>query len=152
MGLASTACSGAGTAPICCIRLIMSSSCSTAAVIREAARLRFEPILTDPKLDVRTLLRLCCRQTVVERVGRKTNPLNLLTFHLQIKATQRADERTRTADLLITSEQLGVAGRCTGLQIPHRYAVLSSADCCELHHIALPVVSKWCQLVPKLKT
>jgi len=31
----------------------------------------------------------------------------------------RADERTRTADLLITSDRSGVAGVCTGLQIPH---------------------------------
>jgi hypothetical protein len=31
----------------------------------------------------------------------------------------RADERTRTADLLITSVRSGVAGVCTGLQIPH---------------------------------
>jgi hypothetical protein len=32
---------------------------------------------------------------------------------------QRADERTRTADLLITSDHSGVAGVCRGLQIPH---------------------------------
>ena len=31
----------------------------------------------------------------------------------------RADERTRTADLLITSVRSVVAGRCRGLQIPH---------------------------------
>jgi hypothetical protein len=31
----------------------------------------------------------------------------------------RADERTRTADLLITSDQSGVAGVCTALQNPH---------------------------------
>jgi hypothetical protein len=31
-----------------------------------------------------------------------------------------ADERTRTADLLITSVRSLVAGRCTALQIPHR--------------------------------
>jgi hypothetical protein len=36
---------------------------------------------------------------------------------LQVK--KRADERTRTADLLITSDQSGVAGVCLGLQIPH---------------------------------
>jgi hypothetical protein len=35
---------------------------------------------------------------------------------LQVK--QRADERTRTADLLITSDNSGVAEVCTGLQIP----------------------------------
>ena len=32
---------------------------------------------------------------------------------------QRADERTRTADLLIMSERSGVAGVCTRLQIPY---------------------------------
>ena len=32
---------------------------------------------------------------------------------------KRADERTRTADLLITSDHSGVAGGCTGMQIPH---------------------------------
>ena len=31
----------------------------------------------------------------------------------------RADERTRTAHLLITSDQSPVAGGCLGLQIPH---------------------------------
>jgi hypothetical protein len=35
---------------------------------------------------------------------------------LQVK--KRADERTRTADLLITSDWSAVAGACTGLQIP----------------------------------
>jgi hypothetical protein len=38
---------------------------------------------------------------------------------LQIASLDRADERTRTADLLITSDPSGVAGVCTGLQIPH---------------------------------
>jgi hypothetical protein len=32
---------------------------------------------------------------------------------------KRADERTRTADLLITSDRSGVAGACTRLQNPH---------------------------------
>jgi hypothetical protein len=32
---------------------------------------------------------------------------------------RRADERTRTAFLLITSETRGVAVPCRGLQIPH---------------------------------
>ena len=35
------------------------------------------------------------------------------------KPKERADERTRTADLLITSERSGVAGVCTRLQTPH---------------------------------
>ena len=37
--------------------------------------------------------------------------------HLQVK--ERADERTRTADLLITSDRSRVAEGCTELQIPH---------------------------------
>ena len=37
----------------------------------------------------------------------------------QIGRIKRADERTRTADLLIRSEPISVAGGCTGLQIPH---------------------------------
>jgi hypothetical protein len=35
------------------------------------------------------------------------------------EAKGRVDERTRTADLLITSDHSGVAGVCTGLQMPH---------------------------------
>ena len=37
-----------------------------------------------------------------------------------VHSVQRADERTRTAFLLITSVRSVVAERCTGLQIPHR--------------------------------
>ena len=35
------------------------------------------------------------------------------------KPKKRADERIRTADLLITSETIRVAGVCTGMQILH---------------------------------
>jgi hypothetical protein len=38
---------------------------------------------------------------------------------LQFQQNLGADERTRTADLLITSDQSGVAEACTGMQIPH---------------------------------
>src|SRR5918911_3414510 len=62
---------------------------------------------------------------------------------LQVK--RRADERTRTADLLITSDHSGVAGVCTGLQIPHIWAVFSSVACTVLHRIGLWVVSEWYQ-------
>jgi hypothetical protein len=58
---------------------------------------------------------------------------------------KRADERTRTADLLITSDRSRVAGVCTGLQIPHFYRVFLSLLCPVLHRIALPVVSEWYQ-------
>jgi hypothetical protein len=36
-----------------------------------------------------------------------------------VHRVQRADEPTRTADLLITSDNSRVAGVCRGLQIPH---------------------------------
>jgi hypothetical protein len=36
-----------------------------------------------------------------------------------LRAKKRADERTRTADLLITSETKGVSEHCTRLQNPH---------------------------------
>jgi hypothetical protein len=36
-----------------------------------------------------------------------------------IYGQKRAGERTRTANLLITSDRSGVAGVCRGLQIPH---------------------------------
>ena len=39
-------------------------------------------------------------------------------FRIPIRE-KRADERTRTADLLITSDRLCVAGVCTGLQISY---------------------------------
>ena len=65
-----------------------------------------------------------------------------------LQAKKRADERTRTADLLITSDPSRVAGGCTGLQIPHFYGGFLSAGCCVLHGIALPVVSEWYQHRP----
>src|SRR5215203_4471747 len=43
----------------------------------------------------------------------------VFSFLLDLQENQRADERTRTADLLITSDRSGVAGVCRGLQIPH---------------------------------
>jgi hypothetical protein len=49
---------------------------------------------------------------------------------------ERADERTRTAFLLITSVQSVVAERWMGLQIPHKEAVLCSRDCPLLQGIA----------------
>ena len=38
---------------------------------------------------------------------------------LPTNTNQKADERTRTADLLITSGKKGVAGVCTGLRNRH---------------------------------
>ena len=53
---------------------------------------------------------------------------------LQVK--KRADERTRTADLLITSVRSGVAECCRGLHFPHRKGVFCSLDCSLLLGIA----------------
>jgi hypothetical protein len=63
------------------------------------------------RLD-KLLLPYCC-QSSVDRVG----TLSFL-WYLQVK--RRADERTRTADLLITSVRSVVAEGCMGLQIPHK--------------------------------
>src|SRR5215211_3053028 len=43
-----------------------------------------------------------------------------------------ADERTRTADLLITSDHSGVAGGCGGCEsrISRRFPLLRVAECC----------------------
>src|SRR5215208_872941 len=71
---------------------------------------------------------------------------SLFTAYLSRK--KRADERTRTADLLITSDASGVAGVCTGLQIPHIYRVFFSLPYPVLHRIAFPVVSEWYQTAP----
>ena len=40
-------------------------------------------------------------------------------YSLYLRRIERADERTRTADLLITSDPSGVAGGCTRLQYPY---------------------------------
>ncbi len=78
------------------------------------------------------------------------NSQQAFAFYLQTGAKKRADERTRTADLLITSDNSCVAGVCTSLQIPHIQGVSSSLACCVLHRIAFPVVSEWCQMVSEL--
>jgi hypothetical protein len=53
----------------------------------------------------------CCQAP-----GKVSEVFNLLR-DLQVK--KRADERTRTAFLLITSDHSGVAGVCRNLQMPH---------------------------------
>jgi hypothetical protein len=67
--------------------------------------------------------------------------LGAVIFLLLLQVKRRADERTRTADLLITSDRSCVTGVCSGLQMPHIYAAFSSPACPVLHRIALPVVS-----------
>src|SRR5918997_3095286 len=65
-------------------------------------------------------------------------PLWIPDLYLQIERKKRADERTRTADLLITSDNSRVAGVCRSLQIPHFQRVLFSLHCLVLHRIAFP--------------
>src|SRR5215217_3027458 len=72
-------------------------------------------------------------------------------FLPDLQQKRRADERTRTADLLITSDPSGVAGVCTGLQIPHIQRGFLSLPCCVLHRIAFPVVSAWYQTVSGIR-
>ena len=43
----------------------------------------------------------------------------IFMFYLQMKIKISADERTRTADLLITSDNRSVLGCCSGLQNFH---------------------------------
>jgi len=64
------------------------------------------------KSHYNTLLMLpyCCQAPGVHAKG---SP-----FLTRFAGKKRADERTRTAFLLITSVRSVVAGRCTGLQIP----------------------------------
>jgi hypothetical protein len=45
--------------------------------------------------------------------------IECILFLRLLQAKRRADERTRTADLLITSVRSVVAACCTGLQMPH---------------------------------
>src|SRR5829696_6290296 len=69
-------------------------------------------------------------------VKRGSTALPYLTFYLQNSTFWRAGERTRTADLLITSVRSVVAERCRSLQIPHNYAVLCSLACPVLQGVA----------------
>jgi hypothetical protein len=57
--------------------------------------------------------------------------------------SRRAD--SNRLPLLIASDPSGVAGGCTGLQIPHVSAAFSAPGCCALRRIAFPVMSEWCQ-------
>ena len=59
-------------------------------------------------------------EVLVRVVAAGTNPMDARFRAVDDSmGLPRADERTRTADLLITSERSGVAGVCTGLQIPY---------------------------------
>jgi len=62
--------------------------------------------------------------------------INLADYSAYLSQLVRADERTRTADLLITSVRSVVAERCTALQIPHRKRVFCAQYCPLLQGIA----------------
>jgi len=57
--------------------------------------------------------------TGVKTVVFRDSMLLFARFPCKPKENRRADERTRTANLLITSARSGVAKRCAGLRIPH---------------------------------
>jgi hypothetical protein len=63
-------------------------------------------------------------------------------YSAYLSRLKRTDERTRTADLLITSDRSRVAGVCRQLQNSHSYADFSASGCPMLHRIAFPVVSR----------
>jgi hypothetical protein len=72
------------------------------------------------------------------RTADKTADTNIGSFLFLrvLQAKKGADERTRTADLLITSVRSWVAEHCRRLQIPHRQRVLCSLPCLGLQGIA----------------
>jgi hypothetical protein len=73
------------------------------------------------------------------------------SFLRVLQAKKRADERTRTADLLITSVRSVVAERCTGLQILHRQRVLCSLPCLGLQGITCGLGSNKGQVVSEVR-
>src|SRR5918995_1125383 len=58
---------------------------------------------------------------------------------------ERADERTRPAFLLITSDNSGVAGCCSMLRKAIIEADSFAGGCPLFPHVARSVVSRWCQ-------
>jgi hypothetical protein len=54
-----------------------------------------------------------------KRSRRWTGDFSHSEYSAYLWAEKRADKRTRTADLLITSDNSCVAGVCRGLQITH---------------------------------
>ena len=59
------------------------------------------------------------RQVAVRLLYSEVRLLYLVSLLPAKQHFLRADERTRTADLLITSDPSDVAGVCTGLQMSH---------------------------------
>jgi hypothetical protein len=86
------------------------------------------PECTKISMDERIVHHTCARLFTVVENGLSSNCRQspekailrtLLDVVLQFLQNLGADERTRTAFLLITSDRSGVAWACTGLQIPH---------------------------------
>src|SRR5215213_809176 len=63
---------------------------------------------------------------------------------------ERADERTRTADLLITSDYSALQEFAGACKSPYLSRFLFPLPCSVLHRIAFPVVSEWCQYHPRI--
>src|SRR5215208_2895190 len=76
-----------------------------------------------PAASSRPLVAECCIlgdvKVVLGSLLRRNVDFSCFDHAAYLSRLWRADERTRTADLLITSDHSGVAGVCTGLQIPH---------------------------------
>ncbi len=72
-------------------------------------------------------------------------PLCPPKFSLQIAIKRRADERTRTADLLITSDNSCVARSCRVVQNTCKPALIYLQLPSATSSSTLPVVSEWYQ-------
>jgi len=68
--------------------------------------------------DLRRMLRLVYG-FVYKGLGASVENPRPSQLSCKSRENRRADERTRTAHLLITSDRSGVAGACSGLQMPH---------------------------------
>jgi hypothetical protein len=73
------------------------------------------------------------------------------SFYGICRQKRRADEQTRTADLISLRVMHQALPGCAGrLQNPHIQALLLYVPCPWLHRIAFPVVSEWYQFRQKL--
>jgi hypothetical protein len=71
-------------------------------------------------------------------------------YSAYLSGSERADERTRTADLIMASVRSEVAGRCTGLRISHKWVVFCSFDCSVSHGDAAGLGSKQDQIMSRI--
>jgi hypothetical protein len=87
-------------------------------------------------LEARSSLRADQELSGVKEPPEPNHGRSLLHVFLLCKPKKRADERTRTADLLITSARSLVAEHCTGVQKPQRKRGFCSLPCPLLQCIA----------------